>query len=138
MARTRSTRIVKDASKNVASTRDSKDFDPNHLALPPEEIRRLALQITDNGDAEKFIRRMVLLIDDFKKGRIGKVAKVAKQSKDTAFVQLMWAISTAAQEGRLRAASNTAFYAANYAFQNSFDYVQVFMRYLDSFSQSQE
>ena len=127
MARTHSTLIVKDKSKNVSSTKDSTDFDPNHLALPREEIRQLALQITDDGDAAHFFRRMVLLIVGFCRGGAGAVAKVAKQSKDPAFVRLMWAISTAAEEGRLRAAINTAFYAANHAFQNSLDYMQVFI-----------
>jgi hypothetical protein len=137
MARSTRTRKRKGSSKKVSSTRGRADFDPDHLALQMEEIRRLALQITNDGDVEKFIRRMILLIDDFKRKQTGKVRQVARQSKDPAFVRLMSAISAAAKEGRLRAANNTAFYAANYAFQNSIEYVRVFMSYLDSLSQNQ-
>ncbi|HJR08924.1 MAG TPA: hypothetical protein VJ842_16825 [Pyrinomonadaceae bacterium] len=49
-------------------------YDPNHLVLPIDEIRLLALIISTRDGSQPFIRRMVNLSDNLNAGRAGAVA----------------------------------------------------------------
>jgi hypothetical protein len=109
------------------------DFDPDQLVLPLDEIRLLAMIITTRGGAEPFIRKMVKLSENAKAGRTDAVARLARQNKDYTLAQLLAPMSQAAGEGRVVAVGNTAFFAASFAYQNSFDYLRELVKYLDGF-----
>ncbi|HVF50910.1 MAG TPA: hypothetical protein VNA19_12530 [Pyrinomonadaceae bacterium] len=121
----------KKQGRELASVNILPRFNPAHLALPEEEIRRLALIITTRDSVEPFVRRMVVLLDSLRAGETGEVARISRQSKDEAFVVLMSAMRRAVGEGRVFAARNTAFMAASYAYQNSLDYVCELLAYLN-------
>lgn len=109
------------------------DFDPDHLVLPLDEIRLLALIISTRDGAEPFIRKMVTLSESAKAGRADGVVRLARQSKDHTLTELLAPMAQAACEGRIVAVGNTAFFAASFAYQNSFDYVRELISYLDRF-----
>ena len=111
------------------------DPDPDHLVLPLDEIRLLALIISTRDGAEPFIRKMVTLSESVKAGRSDAVARLARHSKDHTLTQLLAPMSQAAGEGRVVAVRNTAFFAASFAYQNSFDYMCELMKYLVGFKQ---
>lgn len=105
----------------------------NPAVLPLEELRQLVFQIILRDSIEPFVRRMVILLDSLKVGQTKEVAQVACQNTDPAFVKLMSALSAAVEEGELVAAHITVFLAAGYAYQESLDYYQDLMSYLDRF-----
>lgn len=107
-----------------------KNFD-RYLALPDEEIRRLAMLITTRDGVEPFMRRMVVILDSLSAGRVGGVTRMALRSKDQPFAELMSAISLAARRGYVGTARTTAFLATSYAYQNSLDYLLELLGYLD-------
>jgi hypothetical protein len=109
------------------------DFDPNHLVLPHDEIRLLALIISTRDGAEPFVRRMVTLSQSLEAGRAGAVARLAGQSKDHTLTQLLAPMSQAVSEGRIVAVRNTAFLATSFAYQNSLDYLRELLNYRDRF-----
>lgn len=131
MSASKAKRKKPNAKRNLSSGKLFPRFDPDYLALPDEEIRRLALIITARDSVEPFVRRMVVLLDSLRAGDTGEVARVARQSKDEAFVVLMSAMQGAVKDGRVFAARNTAFMAASYAYQNSLDYVCELLAYLN-------
>lgn len=106
---------------------------PEHLALPQDEIRRLVARSTTRYQIEPFVRQMVRVKEDLKGGRIRKVAKLTVSSRDQSRAALITAISNAAGEGRTMAAHETAFLAALYAYENSLDHLRAFLGYLDCF-----
>jgi hypothetical protein len=110
---------------------------PNPAILPAEELRQLVFQIIHRDDIKPFIRRMVILLDALRLGQTDKLTKIARQSKDPTFLKLISAVSSAVNEGELVAARITLFLAAGYAYQESFDYLWDFMRYLDGFRQKE-
>jgi hypothetical protein len=109
------------------------DFDPDQFVLPLDEIRLLAMIITTRDGTEPFIRKMVMLSESVKTGRVDVVARLARQSKDHTLTELLAPMSQAAGEGRIVAVGNTAFFAASFAYQNSLDYIRELMKYLDRF-----
>jgi hypothetical protein len=109
------------------------DFDPEQFVLPLDEIRLLALIISTRDGTEPFIRKMVRLSESMKAGRADAIARLARQNKDHALAQLLAPMSQAAGEGRVVAVGNTAFFAASFAYQNSFDYLRELVKYLDGF-----
>jgi hypothetical protein len=109
------------------------DPDPNHLVISCDEIRLLALIISTRDGAEPFVRKMVTLSESMKAGRLGAVTRLARRSKDHSLTQLLAPMSQAAREGRVVAVHNTAFLAASFAYQNSFDYLRELIKYLDRF-----
>lgn len=109
------------------------DFDPDHLVLSHDEIRLLALIISPRDGAQPFVRRMVSLSESLKAGRGDVVAGHARQSRDHTLTELLAPMAQAVGEGRLVAVQNTAFLAASFAYQNSFDYVRELMNYLGRF-----
>jgi hypothetical protein len=118
-------------ARMISLLRDAPD--PNHLVLPLDEIRLLALIISTRDGAEPFVRKMVTLSENVKAGRGDAVARLARQSKDHTLVQLLAPMSQAAGEGRVVAVGNTAFFAASFAYQNSLDYVRELINYLNRF-----
>jgi len=109
------------------------DFDPDRFVLPLDEIRLLTLIITTRDGTEAFIRKMVTLSESVKAGRVDVVARLARRSKDHTLTELLAPMSEAAGEGRVVAVGNTAFFAASFAYQNSFDYLRELVKYLDRF-----
>jgi hypothetical protein len=110
-------------------------FNPEHTALPDEEVQWLVTRITTRGGVEPFVRLMVKVIDDLRVGKGGRLAQVAKRRGDTEFTELLSAMSDAVKAGRAMAAYHTAFYAASCAYQNSLDYLRALLGYLDGFRQ---
>jgi hypothetical protein len=108
-------------------------FNPEHTALPDEEVRWLVERITTRGGAEPFVRLMVKVIDDLRAGKGGRLAQAAGRRGDAELAELMSAMSGAVKEGRVMAAYHTAFYAASCAYQNSLDYLRALLSYLDGF-----
>src|SRR5713226_2185502 len=72
---------------------------PDHLALPQDEIRRLVTRSTTRYQIEPFVKQMVRVMADLKAGRIRKVAKLTVSRRDQARAALITAISNAAREG---------------------------------------
>lgn len=107
------------------------DYDPNHLVLPLDEIRLLALIISTRDGAQPLIRRMVNISESLKAGRMDAVACLARQSKDHALTELLAPMSQAVSEGRIVAVRNTSFMAASFAYQNSLDYLLELLNYMD-------
>src|SRR5690349_5084 len=99
-------------------SRASRPLNPDHLALPQDEIRRLVARSTTRYRIEPFVKQMVRVMDDLKAGRIRKVAKLTISRRDQSRAALIMAISNAAREGRKMAAHETAFLAALYAYEN--------------------
>lgn len=114
------------------------DHDPDHLVLPHDEIRLLALIISTRDGAQPFIRRMVNISESLKAGRTGAVARLTRHSKDQTLTQLLAPMSQAVSDGRIVAVRNTTFLAASFAYQNSFDYLRELMKYLDRFRRRAE
>ena len=120
-----------DGSERSASKRLERP-DPDHLALPQEEIRRLVMHSTTGYRIEPFVRQMVRVMDNLKAGRVRKVAALTASKRDRSRATLVSAISNAAREGNTLAAHETAFMAALYAYENSLDHLRAFMRYLNN------
>lgn len=110
-------------------------FNPEHTALPDEEVQWLVTRITTRGGVEPFARLMVKVIDDLRAGKSGRLAQAARRRGDAEFTELLSAMSDAVREGRAMAAYHTAFYAASCAYQNSLDYLRALLGYLDGFRQ---
>lgn len=108
-------------------------FNPQHTALPDEEVRWLVTRITTRGGVEPFVRLMVKVADDLRAGKSGRLARAARRRGDAEFIELLSAMSAAVREGRAMAAYHTAFYAASRAYQNSLDYLRALLDYLDGF-----
>ncbi|HXI25471.1 MAG TPA: hypothetical protein VNG71_16520 [Pyrinomonadaceae bacterium] len=111
--------------------RHLRKFDPDHLALPQEEIRRLVVRSTIRYKIEPFVKQMVRVMDNLKAGRIRRVARLTISRRDQSRATLIAAISNAAREGNTMAAHETAFLAALYAYENSLDHLRAFVGYLD-------
>jgi hypothetical protein len=124
-------RAAQARARMISILRDAPD--PDHLVLPFDEIRLLALIISTRDGAEPFIRRMVRLSESLKAGRSGAVARLALHSTDHTLTQLLAPMSQAVSEGRIVAVRNTAFLAASFAYQNSLDYFRELINYLDKF-----
>lgn len=106
------------------------DCDPNHLVLPHDEIRLLALIVSTRDGAEPLVRRMMNISEGLKAGRAGTVTGQAWQSNDHTLMQLLAPMPQAVSEGRIVAVRNTAFLDAGFAYQNGFDYLRELMKYL--------
>lgn len=115
--------------RGAGAARSSNPFDILDLALPDEELRRLVLRVTTDGNVGPFVRRMVRLMERLDAGRGVGAVRVRRGDLAT----LMSAVSGAVRDGRRAAAYNTAFLAAHYAYQNSLDYLRELLRYLDRF-----
>lgn len=113
--------------------RHLRRFDPDHLALPQEEIRRLVHHSTIPSSLKPFVRQMVRVMNNVKAGRIRRVATLKVSPRDSSRAKLITAISNAAREGRKMAAHETAFLATLYAYENSVDHLRAFLGYLDCF-----
>jgi hypothetical protein len=124
-------RAAQARARMISILRD--DPDPDHLVLPLDEIRLLALIISTRDGAEPFIRKMVTLSESVRAGRADVFTRLARQSRDHTLTQLLAPMSEALSEGRVVAVGNTAFFAASFAYQNSFDYLRELMKYLDRF-----
>ncbi|HLL72689.1 MAG TPA: hypothetical protein VK363_14700 [Pyrinomonadaceae bacterium] len=109
------------------------DFDPNHLVLPLDEIRLLALLFSTRNGVEPFVRRMVLLSEALKAGRTSRAAQLARRSRDQSLTELLLPMAQAIEDGRVVAVRNTAFCAASFAYQNSLDYLRDLLNYMDRF-----
>src|SRR5262249_4299871 len=109
---------------------NSRESDPDYLALPQDEIRRLVERSITRYKIEPFVRQMIRVMDDIKAGRIRKVSTLSPSKRDQSKAILIAAISNAAKEGRAMAAHETAFLAALYAYENSLDHLRAFIAYL--------
>jgi hypothetical protein len=107
------------------------DFDPDHLVLPLDEIRLLALIISTRHGVEPFVRAMLMLSESLKAGRTGRAAQLARRSKDQSLTELLQPMAHAIEEGRIIPVRNTSFMAANFAYQNSLDYLLELLNYMD-------
>jgi hypothetical protein len=121
------------AKRRMRSAKPLFKFNPEHTALPDEEVQRLVARITLRGGVEPFVRLMVEISDDLKEGDGRRLARAARRRGDAEFAELMSAMSGAVREGRAMAAYHTAFYAASCAYQNSLDYLRALLGYLDGF-----
>jgi hypothetical protein len=110
-----------------------RGFNPENLALPENEIRRLVVCFTTQYKIEPFVKQMVRVMDNIKAGRIRRVATLRVSKRDQSRAALITAISNAAREGRAMTAHETAFMAALYAYENSLDHLRAFLDYLDGF-----
>ncbi|HEV3470154.1 MAG TPA: hypothetical protein VG148_12590 [Pyrinomonadaceae bacterium] len=108
-------------------------FNPEHTALPDEEVQWLVTRITTRGGVEPFVRLMVEISDDLKAGNSRRLAQAARRRGDAEFTELLTAMSGAVRQGRAMAAYHTAFYAASCAYQNSLDYLRALLGYLERF-----
>jgi hypothetical protein len=108
-------------------------FNPQHTALPDEEVQWLVSRIVIRGGIEPFVQKMVGIMDELNAGRSGKLSRAARRGKGWEVAELLSAMSCAVREGRAMAAYHTAFYAAHCAYQNSLDYLRELMSYLDQF-----
>lgn len=108
-------------------------FNPEHTALPDEEVQWLVMRITTRSGVEPFVRLMVEIIDELKVGKDSRLARATRRRRDPEFAELMSAMSNAVRRGRAMAAYHTAFYAASCAYQNSLDYLRTLLGYLDGF-----
>ncbi|HYG08408.1 MAG TPA: hypothetical protein VD835_00405 [Pyrinomonadaceae bacterium] len=124
-------RAAQARARMISILRDAPD--PDHLVLPLDEVRLLAMIISTRDGAEPFIRRMVRLSESLKAGRSGAAARLALHSTDHTLTQLLAPMSQAVGEGRIVAVRNTAFLAASFAYQNSLDYLRELINYLDKF-----
>jgi hypothetical protein len=111
----------------------ARSFNPDDLALPQHEIRRLVTCSTTRYKIEPFVRQMVRVMNNIKAGQIRRVATLRVSKRDQSKAILISAISSAAMEGRSMAAHETAFLAALYAYENSLDHLRAFLGYLDGF-----
>jgi len=118
-------------ARMISLLRDAPD--PNHLVLPFDEIRLLALIISTRDGAEPFVRKMLAISESVKAGRAEAVARLARRSTDHTLAELLAPMSEAISEGRVVAVGNTAFLTASFAYQNSLDYVRELINYLDRF-----
>lgn len=109
------------------------DFEPDHLVLSHDEIRLLTLLVSTREGAQPFIRKMVMISESLKAGRVDAVARLMRHSKDHTLTELLAPMSQAISEGRIVAVRNTTFLAVSFAYQNSFDYVRELMKHLDRF-----
>src|ERR671917_1181835 len=89
--------------RSASAARSSNPFDILDLAMPDEELRRLVLRVTTDGNIEPFVRRMVRLMESLDAGRRLTAARVARDDVGT----LLAAVSRAAREGRREAARDT-------------------------------
>jgi hypothetical protein len=108
-------------------------FNPEHTALPDEDVQWLVACITTREGVEPFARLMVKLIDELREGKGRRLAQAARRRGSPEFNELISAMSDAVREGRVTAAYHTAFYAASCAYQNSLDYLRALLDYLDGF-----
>lgn len=121
------------AERRTRAAKPLFKFNPEHTALPDEEVQRLVTRITVRGGVEPFVRLMVEISDDLKAGNSRRLAQAARRRGDAEFIELMAAMSGAVKQGRAMAAYHTAFYAASCAYQNSLDYLRALLGYLDGF-----
>jgi hypothetical protein len=122
--------------KHAVSPPQPQPLNPNHLALPQDETRRLVLRSTTRYKIEPFVRQMVRVMDNIKAGRIQRVTRITASRRDQSRAILTNAISNATREENRLAAHETAFLAALYAYENSFDHLRAFMQYLEVFRKS--
>lgn len=108
-------------------------FNPEHTALPDEEVQWPVTRITTRGGVEPFVQVMVKVIDDLRAGKRKSLAQAARRGGDAEFIELMAAMSGAVRQGRATAAYHTAFCAASCAYQNSLDYLRALLGYLGEF-----
>jgi hypothetical protein len=106
-------------------------FDPDSLALPEDEIRRLVVLTTTRYKIEPFVRQLIRLMDDLKLGRTNNIGKLTRSSRDKSRATLFAAIAETATEGRTLAAYHTTYQAALYAYENTLDHLMAFHEYLD-------
>lgn len=134
-------KVTKASKKKSATKRPPRaakrlfKFNPEHTALPDEEVQWLVTRITTRGGVEPFVRLMVKVIDDLRPGKGKSLRQAARRGGDAEFTELMAAMSGAVRQGRAMAAYHTAFYAASCAYQNSLDYLRALLGYLDEFRQ---
>lgn len=133
MKATKASKKKSAAPRRPRATKPLFKFNPEHTALPDEEVQWLVTRITTRGGVEPFVRLMVKVIDDLRAGKGRSLAQAARRGKDAEFTELLSAMSAAVREGRAVAAYHTAFYAASSAYQNSLDYLRALLGYLDGF-----
>lgn len=121
------------AKRRTRAAKPLFKFNPEHTALPDEEVQRLVTYITVRDGVEPFVRLTVEISDDLKEGNSRRLFRAARRGGDAEFAELMSAMSGAVREGRLMAAYHTAFYAASCAYQNSLDYLRALLDYLEEF-----
>jgi hypothetical protein len=119
------------ANRIQSLEKPAQSFDPDHLALPEDEIRRLVVLTTTRYKIKPFVRQLIRLMDDLKAGQTHNIAKLTRPGRDESRAILMAAISQTVGEGRTMAAYHTAFQAALYAYENSLDHLLAFHDYLD-------
>src|SRR5262245_57605432 len=124
---------LRPAKKHHPSINQLRNSDPDHLALPQAEIRRLVERSMTGNQIEPFVRRMLSVMDNLKAGRVAKVKRLRVSRLDKSRAVLITAIVNAAKHGRTLAAHETAFLAALYAYENSLDHLRAFMKYSDRF-----
>lgn len=115
--------------------KSSKGFNPNHLALPEDEIRKLVVLTTTRYKIEPFVRQLIRLMDDLKVGRTDNLAKLMRPGRDTSRAALFAAIAKTVHEGRTMAAYHTTYQAALYAYENTLDHLLAFHEYVDCLRQ---
>lgn len=75
------------------------DFDPNHLVLPLDEIRLLALLVSTRDGVGPFVRRMMLLSEALKAGRTSRASQLARRSGDQSLTELLLPMARAIERG---------------------------------------
>ena len=133
-ARTKKRLAVK---KQAAVAKSSKDFNPDQLALPEDEIRRLVLLTTVRYKIEPFVKQLIRLMDALKGGETNNIAKLTRPGRDSSRAILFAAIAKTVNEGGTMAAYHTAYQAALYAYENSLDHLLAFHEYVGCLRQKE-
>jgi len=134
---TRQVRNNQGARRGQLLKRPSQSFNPDHLALPAEEIRRLVVLTTTRYKIEPFVRQLIRLIDALKAGQTSNIAKLTRPRTDESRAILFAAITKTVNEGRTMVAYHTAYQATLFAYENSLDHLLAFHDYLDCLRQRQ-
>lgn len=118
------------AKEQAAVAKPSRGFNPEHLALPEDEIHRLVLLTTGRYKIEPFVTQLIRVMDHLKAGRTENIAKLTRPGRDESRAVLFAAIAKTVSDGRTMAAYHTTYQATLYAYENSLDHLLAFHEYL--------
>ncbi len=135
---TRRVREKRPSQTGQSAEKLSLAFNPDHLALPEDEIRRLVLLTTTRYKIEPFVRQLIRLMDALKAGKTNNIAKLTRPGRDTSRAILFAAIAKTVGDGRTVAAYHTSYQAALYAYENSLDHLLAFHEYLGCLRQKKK
>ena len=120
-----------DSSGQANTTNTLGGTDDNWHALSCGQIRALAARITNRVRIDRF----VILLSDVRaaleRGHDRKARRLASRYKLEPFRELMQAVFSAASSGKRIQALNMLFQASLSGYENSFDHLQAYLRYVE-------